>query len=201
MSLRKRDRHSFSAQLLYAPINPIILKLHYRPLFSMDMIERFRGSLLGGLVGDALGAPLEGYARARVLSDFPHGIPVLMFDQRTLPDFAMAKELGADLGPDRTGHGTDDSAGIISLTRSLIRAQGVDARVCALEFTSAWIRQPDRFPKHTGDACRAAVAVIDSSSGDSFDQSESTAGNYGNGGAMRIAPLALAFHTLVRSVH
>jgi ADP-ribosylglycohydrolase len=47
----------------------------------MKRIDRYRGCLLGGAVGDALGAPVEFMSRQKILARFgPEGI-TLLFNQ------------------------------------------------------------------------------------------------------------------------
>ncbi|NYT08649.1 MAG: hypothetical protein GKC09_01730, partial [Methanosarcinales archaeon] len=36
----------------------------------MQLLDRFRGCLLGGAVGDALGMPTEGYTAQEIMSRF-----------------------------------------------------------------------------------------------------------------------------------
>jgi ADP-ribosyl-[dinitrogen reductase] hydrolase len=88
----------------------------------MERIERYRGSLLGLAVGDALGAPLEGS---------PPGEGVL---------FAYEEMVGGgpfELAP---GEWTDDTSMALCLAESLIEKRGFDP-IDQLERYTRWFRE------------------------------------------------------------
>ena len=74
----------------------------------MELRDRYRGSLLGLAVGDALGAPLEG----RIPGSFT-----------PLDDM-----VGAGPFPLKTGEWTDDTSMALCLATSLVERKGFDVR-------------------------------------------------------------------------
>ena len=137
--------------------------------------DRFRGALLGTMVGDALGMPMEGMPRAM--------IPAL-FD--TVRDMLPAR-----LGP---GTYTDDTQMMIGLAEAFIDTPGrIDLDRVASRFADNF--DPDRgYGGNTyailtaiqqGTPWRRAVA-----------QSRLPGGSFANGAAMRVAPVALALYNV-----
>ncbi|MGY2004984.1 ADP-ribosylglycohydrolase family protein [Blastococcus sp. SYSU DS1024] len=128
--------------------------------------DRVLGLLLGGAVGDALGARFEGSAR----------VP---------PD-----ELHRSLTSDGMLRWTDDTALQVALADHLadLGADDLDQDALALSFARTWEREPWRgYGANPPRIFAAALAGRDwrSVARDSFDGS----GSLGNGGAMRAAPV------------
>jgi poly(ADP-ribose) glycohydrolase ARH3 len=130
----------------------------------MDLLEKFKGCLLGVAVGDALGRPFEGSE------------PV---DPRRIAEFAQAAGILRY---------TDDTEMTLNLIRSLLEREGVDpehaARTFAQNFDPArgygpntlWVLQQVREGKAWELPAREVMGGE---------------GSFGNGAAMRVAPLAL----------
>jgi poly(ADP-ribose) glycohydrolase ARH3 len=129
--------------------------------------DRTRGMLVGTSLGDALGRPFEGVAR---------------------PD---RSEVSAWAGARTTLTWTDDTAMTLALAGHLCRADGasIDAESLVSAFAEAWQREPWRgygagppkiFMAHL--AGRPWRETARSLFGDE--------GSFGNGGAMRVAPVA-----------
>jgi len=131
--------------------------------------SRCRGALLGSAFGDVLGAPVEGWPAARIATEY--GSP---------PDSTAL--FAAD-----SGRYTDDTQMLLATLRSLLRSKGVDGadcgRACAEAFDPA---------RRYG---RSATAVLEAVRG-GVDPRQTARllfpqGSWGNGAAMRIAPVGL----------
>ena len=143
------------------------------------------GSLLGALIGDCHGSPFEfaGRPRPKKVLDF-----VLKFRGNKL------EEPDSETAPPPTHLPfSDDTAMTRSVAGSLIAHRGYDAVDMAKRFGSEFEKEPERgygynvttvfdainTGNYDGDIYRPAAAQFGGS------------GSYGNGGAMRIAPVAL----------
>lgn len=132
------------------------------------MKDRYRGALVGTAVGDALGAPVEGRHTTRTY--------VASLDRET-PELTY----------------TDDTAMTIGVAESLLEAGGFDGHHLALNFARHYAAEPWRGygaspPEVFGKLERgvpwneAAASLFGGS------------GSFGNGAAMRVAPVALFAH-------
>ena len=131
--------------------------------------ERFRGALLTVAVGDALGAPVEGF--------------------RTV-DASYLDRLESDPGPLRT---TDDTQMTIGIARTLAERSGFDGDHAMATLAGIFAAEPwrgygsgppevfERF-RHGTPWHRAATHLFGGS------------GSFGNGAAMRVAPAAVFAH-------
>lgn len=128
------------------------------------------GALIGTFVGDALGMPVEGWSHRRIRESF--GEMDTMVDARK----------GA-------GTYTDDTQMMVATAKSLIEKEGVDPdhlSKCFLKhFDSS--RGYGRGTTRVFEKWKNGVSV-DSAAGQIFD-----GGSFGNGGAMRIAPVGISF--------
>ncbi len=140
---------------------------------SIKRKSRFVGSLLGCAFGDVLGAPVEMQSRAEILQQHP-GL---------LRDF-ISSERGLGFGCY-----TDDTEMTLALARSLIRSSGVDGVDCAAAYAESF--SPQR------GYGRSAVQVLTAlQQGADWRQTGTmlfAEGSFGNGGAMRIAPIGLLY--------
>jgi poly(ADP-ribose) glycohydrolase ARH3 len=138
-----------------------------------DLREVFRGALLGTAVGDALGAPFEGWAHVEA---------------------TPLEIVGRSDEPLRW---TDDTAMTIATAESLVACGGFDGADLAARFVAAYEREPWRGygagPPQVLAAIRAGAAW-DQPARELFGG----AGSFGNGGAMRAAPAGLLGY---RDVH
>jgi poly(ADP-ribose) glycohydrolase ARH3 len=142
--------------------------------------SKFRGSLLGSLLGDCLGAPYEG---DRVTS----GDKIIIqkyFDTLEFPELK---------GPIRCY--TDDTAMMKSVAKCLIDKPEVDYKYMAKLFVKEYFSEPNR------GYGQSVVDVFSKLRKSKFDdiykpasEQFSGSGSFGNGGAMRIAPIALYFY-------
>ena len=140
----------------------------------MKLIERYRGSLLGLAIGDALGAPLEG---------MPPG------------SFAPVEDMvGGGAHGLEPGHWTDDTSMALCLAESLVEKCGFDP-VDQLERYLRWFREG--YLSSTGECFG-----IGNTTRESLLRFEETREPYcgstdpnkaGNGSIMRLAPVPLFF--------
>ena len=131
-----------------------------------ELTDRFRGALVGTAVGDALGAPMEG--RNHVPADYLRSL------DSTPPNLAY----------------TDDTAMTIGVANSLLECGGFDGTHMAKTLAHGYEREPWRGygagPPRVFDSFTRGVPW-DEAAASLFDGE----GSYGNGAAMRVAPVAL----------
>ncbi len=133
--------------------------------------DRCLGCLLGGAVGDALGAPFEGL--------WSHSIP----DEETL----LAGFAEYEGYPE--GQYTDDTQLTVATVRSILRSGGVSPPDVARSLAALWKTQSVIGP---GGACTHAATTF-LRTGD-WTTCGAAVGQAGNGAAMRTAVLGLFFH-------
>ena len=126
------------------------------------------GAFLGTAIGDALGAPFEGYPEV---------------DSEEIEKVADSQE-GLTY--------TDDTHMMIGIAESLLKNQGFDGKDMALTFVRNYELEPWRGygpgPPHIFRLVRAGVA---------WDEAALRlyhGGSYGNGSAMRVAPIGVFYH-------
>ncbi|KAL0111704.1 hypothetical protein PUN28_013121 [Cardiocondyla obscurior] len=140
--------------------------------------DKFRGTMMGALAGDCLGSPFEGSTLSQLKKS--------LFQKRinTLWDTKFREPVMEY---------TDDSAMTRSLAESLIEKQDLDIVDLAQRFAKSYEEQPDRrYGSGTVTVLKAWRKNVEKTNVKTpaknlFDGQ----GSYGNGGAMRIAPLAL----------
>ena len=133
--------------------------------FDDPFIDRFIGGLIGLMVGDALGMPVEGWPAARIEARH-HWL--------------------AEMIPGRfpAGSYTDDCQMAIGLLESLIQAGGFDPAVCAARYLA-------NFDPHRGYGGRIQGVMDRLAGGGQWD--EAGTNSFGNGAAMRVGPVGLWF--------
>ncbi len=144
----------------------------------VDLKSKFIGALIGTAVGDALGAPLEGWSMERVRSRY-----------------SEEKELKM-----RNGRYTDDTEMMIGVAESLIKNNGFNGE----DMTRTFIKNYDP-TRGYGPGSREALQRIQG--GESWEEASEKLfggqGSYGNGAAMRIAPVGLFYYdntALIRAI-
>ncbi len=134
--------------------------------------SKFIGSLLGTFVGDALGMPVEGYSATMiariygVLNEIVHG------------------------GWNRPGCYTDDTQMMIGVAESLVKCKRFDGNDLANRFV-------DNFDMTRGYGPGTMRVIMKLSEGYPWDKAGAElfdGGSYGNGAAMRIAPIGVFYH-------
>jgi len=128
---------------------------------------KFIGALLGTFVGDALGMPVEGY-RAAMISQRYGGVLKEMI----------------------WGHYTDDTQMMIGIAESLVHCKGFNGKDMAQRFVSNFDLMRGYGPGAIGAIDRLSAGYPwDTAGGMTFEH-----GSYGNGSAMRIAPVGVFYH-------
>ena len=150
-----------------------------------ERLSKFRGCLVGALLGDALGESLEGC----------YNQPISM---TTVTEHTMVSKTKES----RVLNYTDDTAMTRAICRSLIERKTYDNHDMAKKFADEYFNEPNR-------GYGAAVTTVfkrlrEENPADETlparDQFDGM-GSYGNGAAMRISPIALYakdFDTLVK---
>jgi len=134
-----------------------------------DLKSKFIGALLGTAVGDALGAPVEGYSMEQVRSVYP-------------------EEKGWGMV---YGLYTDDTEMMIGVAESLIKNKGFNGADMARTFIQNYDAK-----RGYGPGSKGALKRI--REGESWAEASRKLfggeGSYGNGAAMRIAPVGLYYY-------
>jgi poly(ADP-ribose) glycohydrolase ARH3 len=135
----------------------------------VDLKSKFVGALLGTAVADALGAPVEGWSLREVQSVY-----------RAEKQWPM-----------RSGRYTDDTEMMIGVAESLIKTKGFDGADMARTFVRNY--DPTR-----GYGPGTQEALNHLRGGENWEEASRNvfggAGSYGNGAAMRIAPVGLFYY-------
>jgi len=136
------------------------------------MKDRFVSTLLCSAIGDALGMPIEGMPRSKIISKF----------NGPIRDFADAPSRGL-----KAGQFTDDTQMMLAIAESIVEKQMVDPKDIAKKFVE-WIDSGD--VRGAGKACIESIERI--KKGKPWDKAGKS-GEFaaGNGSAMRIAPIGL----------
>lgn len=136
------------------------------PTEMPDLHDRFRGVMVGAAVGDCLGRPIEG-SRS--------------------PDLAYMDELAERVSMLPY---SDDTVMAICIAESLLTRGGFDGADMAMRFAEAWYAEP-----HRGYGSNVVLVFSAVRGGAPWDEAAARQfggeGSYGNGGAMRVAPVAL----------
>jgi len=125
---------------------------------------------MGTFVGDALGMPVEGMSAIEI--ERTHGRLNTMLEAR----------LGA-------GTYTDDTQMMVATTKSLVECDGVDR----VDLSQQYL---EHFDRERGYGAGTTQVLRRWKQGESIDRASTRifdGGSYGNGGAMRIAPVAVFF--------
>lgn len=143
-------------------------------------LDRFQGCLVGALIGDCLGAPFENTC-------FAGGIPKERIVNTINPEKMSTKENGSRKY-------TDDTAMTKSICSSLLHCNKFDSVDMANRFTKSFFNDKNRgygggvrdvFSSWANNGINYENVYLPSTN--QFDGS----GSYGNGGAMRVAPVAM----------
>ena len=134
--------------------------------YGMNLRDRFRGLMAGIAVGDALGRPVEG--------------------SRAVPDWYVDDMIARSL---RLLY-SDDTVMAVALAESLLECDGFEGADMSRRFAEAWSSEPER--GYGSNVVMVFGAVSRGADWRSAAESQfGGAGSYGNGGAMRVAPVAL----------
>jgi poly(ADP-ribose) glycohydrolase ARH3 len=135
----------------------------------VDLRAKFIGALLGSAIGDALGAPVEGRSMEMVSSRYGEGTGWTMID----------------------GRYTDDTEMMIGVAESLIEHKGFNGTDMARKFILNYDAK-----RGYGPGTQEALQRI--REGERWEKASEKLfggkGSYGNGAAMRIAPVGLVYY-------
>ncbi|MDI6810315.1 MAG: ADP-ribosylglycohydrolase family protein [archaeon] len=136
---------------------------------DVDLKSKFRGALIGSAVGDAIGAPVEGWSMEMVSSMY-------------------SEEKGWKM---IYGRYTDDTEMMIGVAESLIEHKGFNGADMARTF----IQNYDATRGYGPGSKEALKRIRD---GERWDEASEKLfggeGSYGNGAAMRIAPIGILYY-------
>lgn len=147
----------------------------------MTLQERFSGCLIGGLLGDAIGAPVEAETSAYIRKTF-----------RSVDDILALEKVEELLGAYWTvGRYTDDTQMTVCVAEWLLQDGPEDGRKLLARFAEAF-RPARRYGSSTAgilqafeehqDEWRALATLM------------FPAGSYGNGSAMRVGPIGCLYY-------
>ncbi len=146
---------------------------------AADILDRFKGCLLGVAVGDALGMPVEGYSAEEIESKFGR-----------VKDMMPALEGHFHSGLE-AGQFTDDTEETLLLAESMIEASGFSAERFAdklMSWGSLWALD-EKLNRGVGFTTRSSVESM--LTGTSWKESGLTIPTCGS--AMRAAPIGLLY--------
>jgi poly(ADP-ribose) glycohydrolase ARH3 len=135
------------------------------------IMDKFAGAMLGTFVGDALGMPVEGRSMEWIRRHC--GI--------------VREMLPARLGP---GTYTDDTEMMLGVAESLAACRGFDGAHMAQAFLSNF----DRRRGYGEGTTRALEAIASGVSWEESGMKVFDGGSFGNGSAMRVAPVGLFYY-------
>lgn len=159
----------------------------------MELAERFQGCLLGVMLGDVIGAPVEGESARYIAKTF-----------RDVEGIVALKSVPEVLGGRWTcGRFTDDTQLSLCLAEWLLedvplntRPEPVYGEKLLWRFHHAY--HPGR--RYGSGAARILQAVPECQEWQALATLMFPGGSYGNGSAMRVAPLAMVFHRNLREL-
>ncbi|MFF0905040.1 UNVERIFIED_CONTAM: ADP-ribosylglycohydrolase family protein [Kocuria sp. CPCC 205316] len=137
--------------------------------------DRVHGMLTGTAVGDGLGAPFEG--------------------REVVPATALTRWAFSS----QALHHTDDTVMTLVLAEHLSHQGGINQAVLASDFAVAWHHEPLR--GYGPGAAQVLAAVLGGTAWRQAAVSVFPTGSWGNGAAMRAAPVAAVSRTVLEAAH
>lgn len=134
---------------------------------KLDLLDKFKGSLIGVAIGDTLGAPFEGKIRVEILAQFNNFEEYLFKNKKKFNTI------------------TDDTQLTLHVAQALIQGSGFNLE----NFIREYIRWLDDPPIGPGYGCISSIQKL--KYGIPWQEAASNSG--GNGTAMRVAPIGLFF--------
>jgi len=138
------------------------------------------GALLGCFLGDALGAPVEGWSSKHIKVKIGE-----------VKDILAGLHMGMHQAGIRTGMYTDDTNSTLALASSLVEKHALVPLHVAHQYGRFWQSEPRR-----GYPDSAQKVMIDVLKGEDITKTGTKTfqeGSFANGGAMRISPVGIAF--------
>ncbi|KAK8769448.1 hypothetical protein V5799_014085, partial [Amblyomma americanum] len=167
---------------------------------SVGLRAKYQGCMVGALIGDCLGSPFEELPRRHVLptSQLDYFLSRIR-NKSVRADEKAGRRFKADSRHKFGGYYsyTDDTAMAHALAQSLIDCRGFDAKVVARRFTEEFFGNKDLRSEY-GPKVRAVFAALAKTKYEDVwapakEQFDGT-GSFGNGAAMRVAPVALCYY-------
>ena len=149
--------------------------------------NKFAGSLLGGMVGDFIGAAVEAEPPGYIRKTFKSVDDILAL--KTVPEILS--------GDWEVGRFTDDTQMTLAVAEWLIK----DATLSGRELLASFCRLYEPW-RHYGSGTRLILESFHKA-GDRWPELATAMfpqGSYGNGSAMRVAPVGLLFHNDIRGL-
>jgi poly(ADP-ribose) glycohydrolase ARH3 len=154
---------------------------------ASSLEDKFAGSLLGGMVGDFIGAAVEAESPGYIRKTFKSVDDILAL--KTVPEILS--------GDWEVGHFTDDTQMTLAVAEWLLRDEALSGRELLASFCRAY--EPWR---HYASGTRLILESFPQA-GDRWPELATAMfpqGSYGNGSAMRVAPVGLMFHNHFRGL-
>ena len=151
------------------------------------LVEKFSGSLLGGMVGDIIGAAVEAESPGYIRKTFQSLDDILAL--KTVPEIFT--------GEWEVGHFTDDTQMTLCVAEWLANDKAFDGKSLLERFAKAY--EPWR---HYASGTRMILESFPSAR-DRWTELATAMfpqGSYGNGSAMRVAPVGLFLHNDLRAI-
>ncbi|KAG0441976.1 hypothetical protein HPB47_015804, partial [Ixodes persulcatus] len=170
------------------------IRQHCKMATGPTLTEKFQGCLVGGLLGDCLGAPFEAHIKNTVIPD-----QRTFFQNLLKGEVVFGPLAGRNFRPSEVDqehgwyHYTDDSAMTFCLARSLLAKGGFDP----LDVAKRPTEYLETIKWLVSDTLNHAERKLKLSSyadpyKPAMEQFEGR-GSYGNGASMRVAPVALFY--------
>jgi ADP-ribosyl-[dinitrogen reductase] hydrolase len=159
---------------------------------EITLLERYKGAMVGVLVGDSVGAPYETWGAQKIAEDIEARGGLTFFDYEN----PWKHELGPKILP--AGRPTDDSDQTADLAWSLIECKGLDVAHLREALRDSVVRHKSRL--WDGTALGAGGTTKKALSDDPSKVTEAMNNNIGtNGSLMRSVPMALWLHNNLNS--
>ena len=142
---------------------------------TSTLLDRFRGSMIGAVIGDCLGSPVE--------CMFWHGIPI----SSALKHFQKYQEF-----PEKIYNYTDDTAMARQVAESIITMRSIDPNDMSQRFVKEYYNEPER--GYGANVCDVFKKLKKTDCIEPFKPASEQfngSGSYGNGAAMRVHPVGL----------
>ncbi|XP_027203858.2 ADP-ribosylhydrolase ARH3-like [Dermatophagoides pteronyssinus] len=146
---------------------------------TISLMSKFRGCMIGGLIGDCLGSPFEGETSIPIDSIQKFLTKQLEEQSEKSPGFQILSY-------------TDDTAMTKSIAQSLIEMKKFDPKDIAKRFALEYNKEPKRgYGTNVVDVFAALMLTNYESPYEPAKRQFGGFGSYGNGGAMRVGPCAM----------
>eukprot|EP00759_Apiculatamorpha_spiralis_P042387 PhF_6_TR40479/c0_g1_i3/m.60523/K11687/ADPRHL2; poly(ADP-ribose) glycohydrolase ARH3 len=150
------------------------------------MRTRLRNVALGALLGDCIGAAVEGHNPESILKEYPMGLDVLV----------PSSHMGLERLPPRYGMYTDDTMAAAALMEGMLEGGDLNPQRCAYRHARAWNDGLSGSVPLRGlpnSAQRTLIEILTLKPPQHCSTLIFPDGSFANGAAMKVYPVALAF--------